>query len=167
MGSLLPQLDKAPKFTQLYINDPHAELDGRMGNFGGLNRDTMQLLQMMLHACNPYADIYKMVVERFQGGVVELSLCLVNDRCTDLWHYNAPTTNKVGAFMVGGDVDEADARNIIVHSTNGYFQRVSPLHIAYAPLQYVLFFLDGCNEWHDGIPLNGMAFGSSKMTRMP
>jgi hypothetical protein len=22
-------------------NDPHVELDGRMGNFGGLNKDTM------------------------------------------------------------------------------------------------------------------------------
>jgi hypothetical protein len=44
MGSLLPQLGEAPKFTQLYISDPHAELDGRMGNFGGLNKDIMQLL---------------------------------------------------------------------------------------------------------------------------
>ncbi len=41
MGSLLPQLGEARKFAQLYISDPHAKLDGRMGNFGGLNRDTM------------------------------------------------------------------------------------------------------------------------------
>jgi len=41
MGNLLPQLGKAPKFVQLYISDPHAELDDRMGNFGGLNRDIM------------------------------------------------------------------------------------------------------------------------------
>jgi hypothetical protein len=39
MGSLLPQPGEAPKFAQLYISDPHAELDGRMRNFGGLNRD--------------------------------------------------------------------------------------------------------------------------------
>ncbi len=44
MGSLLPQPGEAPKFAQLYINDPHAELDGRMGNFGGLNWDIMQSL---------------------------------------------------------------------------------------------------------------------------
>jgi hypothetical protein len=41
MGSLIPQHGTARKFAQLYINDPHVELDGRMGNFGGLNRDTM------------------------------------------------------------------------------------------------------------------------------
>jgi hypothetical protein len=58
MGSLLPQLGEARKFAQLYISNPHVEFDGRMGNFGGLNRDTMQLLQTMLHACNPYAIIY-------------------------------------------------------------------------------------------------------------
>ncbi len=41
MGSLLPEPGEVPKFAQLYIRDLHAELNGRMGNFGGLNRDTM------------------------------------------------------------------------------------------------------------------------------
>jgi hypothetical protein len=63
MGSLLPQPGEAPKFAQLYISDPHAELDGRMGNFGGLNRDIMQLLQTMLHECNPYTNIYQTAME--------------------------------------------------------------------------------------------------------
>jgi len=117
-----------------------------MANFGGLNRDTMQSLQMMMHACNPYASIYQTAVERLQGGAIELSLRLVNDRCIDFWRYHAPTVDEVGALMVGGDVDEVDARDIIVHSTNGYFQRVSPLHSAYAPLHYVLLFPNGCNR---------------------
>jgi hypothetical protein len=38
MGSLLPQAGKVPKFAQLYISDPHAKFDRRMGNFGSLNR---------------------------------------------------------------------------------------------------------------------------------
>ncbi len=115
----------------------------------------MQSLQTMLHACNPYAMIYQMAAERLQGGAIELNLRLVNNRRTNLWRYNAPTVDEVGALMVGGDVDEVDARDIIVRSTNGYFQRISPLHSAYAPLHFVLFFLDGRNGWHDGIPLNG------------
>jgi hypothetical protein len=98
MGSLLPQLGEAPKFAQLYISDPHAKLDGRMGNFGDLNRDTMQSLQTMLHACNPYANIYRMDAEWLQGGAIELSLRLVNDRRTDLRRYNAPTANKVNGW---------------------------------------------------------------------
>jgi hypothetical protein len=64
MGSLLPQPGEAPKFAQLYISDLHAELDGRMGNFGDLNRDTLQSLQTMLHACNPYVSIYQMVAKQ-------------------------------------------------------------------------------------------------------
>jgi hypothetical protein len=73
--------------------------------------------------------------------------------------------------MVGGDVDEVDARDIVMHLTNGYFQHVYPLHNAYVPLRYVLLFQNGLNRWHDGIPLksidfNGMALGSSKMTKM-
>jgi hypothetical protein len=93
--------------------------------------------------------------EQLQGEAVELSLRLVNERRTDLRRYNAPTVDEVGALMVGGNVDEADACDIIVRSTNGYFQRVFPLHSAYAPLHYVLLFPDGCNGWHDSIPLNG------------
>jgi hypothetical protein len=161
MGNLLPKHGEVQKFAQLYINDPHAELDGRMGNFGGLNRDTMQSLQTMLHACNPYASIYQIAMERLQGRAVELSLHLVNNRCTNLRHYNAPTIDKVGSLMVGGDVDEVDARNIVMRSTNGYFQRVFPLHNAYAPLHYVFLFPNGHNGWHDGIPLNGFQWDGS------
>jgi hypothetical protein len=85
----------------------------------------------------------------------------VNDNCIDLRRYNALTIDEVSALMVGGDVDEIDACDIVMHSTNGYFQRVSPLHSAYAPLHYVLIFLDGCNGWHDGIPLNGFQWDGS------
>ncbi len=115
----------------------------------------------MLHACNPYASIYQTAVEWLQGEVVELSLRLVNDCHTNLQHYNAPTVDEVGALMVRGNVDEADARDIVVRSTNGYFQRVFPLHSAYAPLPYVLLFPDGCNKWHDDIPLNGFQWVGS------
>jgi hypothetical protein len=85
----------------------------------------------------------------------------VNDRRSDLRHYHAPTVDEIGTLMVGGNVDEAHARDIVVRSTNGYFQRVPPLHSAYAPLHYVLLFLDGCNGWHDGIPLNGFQWDGS------
>ncbi len=161
MGSLLHQPGEAPKFAQLYISDPHAELDGQMGNFGGLNKDIMQSLQTMLHECNPYASIYQTAMERLQGGVVELSLRLLNDCRTDLRRYNVPTVDEVSALMVGGDVDEVNARDIVIRSTNGYFQRVSPLHNAYAPLHYVLLFPDGHNGWHDDIPLNGFQWDGS------
>jgi hypothetical protein len=125
-----------------------------MGNFGDLNRDTRQSLQTMLHVCNPYVSIYQTAAERLQGGAIELNIRLMNDRRTDLRRYGAPTTTEVGTLMVGGDVDEAYACDIVIRSTNGYFQRVSPLHSAYAPLHYVLLFSNGRNGWHDSIPLN-------------
>jgi hypothetical protein len=161
MGSLLLQPGEAPKFAQLYISDPHAELDGRMGNFGGLNKDIIQSLQTMLHECNPYASIYQTAMERLQGGAVELSFRLLNDRRTDLRRYTTPTADEVGALMVGGDVDEVNTRDIVIRSINGYFQCVSPLHNAYVPLHYVLIFPDVRNGWHDGIPLNGFKWDGS------
>jgi hypothetical protein len=62
-----------------------------------------------------------MAMEWLQGGAVELNLFLVNDRRIDLRCYNAPTIDEVGALMVGGDVDEINARDIVVRLTNGYF----------------------------------------------
>jgi hypothetical protein len=79
----------------------------------------------------------------------------VNDHRIDLRCYNAPIVDEVGALMVGADVDEVDTRNIVMRSTNNYFQHVSPLHSAYAPLHYILLFPNGHNGWHDDIPLNG------------
>jgi len=116
----------------------------------------------MMHACNPYASIYQTTVQRLQGRAVELSFCLVNDCRTDLRRYNAPTIDKVSALMVGSNVDEADACAIIVRSTNGYFQHVFPLRSAYAPLHYVLLFLDARNGWNDGSPLNGFQWDGSR-----
>ncbi len=87
-----------------------------------------------------------MAVKRLQGGAVELSFRLVNDCCTDLRCYNAPSADEVGALMVGGDVDEVDTRDIVVRLTNGYFQPIFPLHSVYAPLHYVLLFLEGRND---------------------
>ncbi len=103
-----------------------------------------------------------MVAEWLQREAIELSLHLLNDRRSDLRRYHAPTVDEVGALMVGGDVDEVYSRDIIVRSTNGYFQRISPLHNAYAPLHYVLLFPDGRNGWHDGIPLNGFQWDGSR-----
>jgi hypothetical protein len=102
-----------------------------------------------------------MAVEQLQGGVVELSFRLVNDRRTDLCSYNALTNDEVCALMVGCDVDEVNACDIVVRSTNGYFQCVSPLHSAYVPQHYVLLFPDGCKGWHDNIPLNGFQWDGS------
>ncbi len=85
----------------------------------------------------------------------------MNDRCPDLRRYNALIVDEVGALMVGGYVDEVDACDIDVCSINGYFQRVSLLHSAYAPLHYVLLFPDGRNGWHDDIPLNGFQWDGS------
>jgi hypothetical protein len=62
-----------------------------------------------------------MAMERIQGEAVELTLHLGNDRRTDLQPYNAPTIDEVGALMVGGDVDEVNARDIVVRSINGHF----------------------------------------------
>jgi hypothetical protein len=64
--------------------------------------------------------------------------------------------------MVGGDVDETNARDIVIRLTNGYFQHVSHLHSAYPPLHYVLLFPNGRNEWHNGIPLNGFQWDGSR-----
>jgi hypothetical protein len=67
-GSLLPPEqgeNNGPSYAQLYIYDPAEALDYRMNNQynNGLNRQTMQILQDMLHRRHPGVRMYKQAYE--------------------------------------------------------------------------------------------------------
>ncbi|UYV76412.1 hypothetical protein LAZ67_14000329 [Cordylochernes scorpioides] len=54
--------------------------------------------------------------------------------------YNAPMTNEVALLMVG---QEFGPRDIVLHCRNNLTQRISEIHQAYDPLQYLLIFCRG------------------------
>ena len=64
-GSLLPQPGQHPVYSQLYIYDPADALNYRMANQHNrdLLRETMQVLQDMLHRHHPGVQLYKAAFE--------------------------------------------------------------------------------------------------------
>lgn len=88
-----------------------------------------------------------------------LQLPLLSIRLQNQRRYNTPTTNKIGAIMVGNGHDGSISNSgIRVKKTDGTLQRVSIFYSAYIPLHYVLFFLDGRQGWDMSIPLRGFKY---------
>ncbi|PKK52505.1 hypothetical protein RhiirC2_803212 [Rhizophagus irregularis] len=65
------------------------------------------------------------------------------DRSNDAYRYNAPTASDV----------EPSNQDIVLNLRDGTLQRISELHPSYNPLQYVLLFPNGDDEWYLDIPL--------------
>ena len=160
MGALLPEAGHAKKFAQLYIADNSAILACRMSVSPDLDKRVLEELQTMLELSNPYVQLYEQARHRMENEqVVDLELCLFYLHSNDRRRYNTPTTNEIGAIMVGDGYDGSISdRDIVLKRCDGRLQRISALHSAYTPLHYVLLFPDGRQGWTPMIPLRGLEY---------
>ena len=62
-GSLLPEPNSDPCYSQLYIYDPHAAYQYRISRNGNLSLNTMAILQRLLHDHNAYSPLYRHAYE--------------------------------------------------------------------------------------------------------
>lgn len=148
MGSLLPQGNVAPKFSQIYIYDTERELENRLNYNRNLNPQLLQRLQEMINEVNPFAQSFKTVSERIQQTpAVDLKMVIKSPTEEDRRRYNRPTSSEVAIIYPDNPVDISQ-RDIVLASRTGTFQRISDLHPAYMPLHYVLLFPLGDEGWH-------------------
>jgi len=158
-GSLLPQEEESPVYTQLYIYDPAEALDYCMQHEAnqGLNRQVMAELQDMLYHVHPAIQLYKQAYEIIQKmpNHQQCRIALHYDKKCDQQHYNLPTaaSNKI-AVILPGDGDEVQgSRDIIYYHWNDQgLQCISDLHPLYHALHYVLLFSTGQFGWSPNIP---------------
>jgi len=111
----------------------------------------LQLLQNMMHNTNPFVDFFKSMEELSSeqpNGIEDIRMIFRSESDTDICRYNAPTTDEINVWIVGGE-DESSIqlcnRDIVVrlkgaevggtglHHINEFLQRHNPLH-------YVLMF---------------------------
>ncbi|KAJ3766711.1 hypothetical protein FB446DRAFT_627941, partial [Lentinula raphanica] len=152
-GALLPREGSAPAYAQLYILDPHSALNYRMQRNSNLNRETMEGLQNLIRAINPYSSIYRHAYEILQQypNVPDFSISLRVMPGQDRRRYNLPTADEVAAIIPGDGTQVVDHRDIVLRiraEEGGGLQRVNDGHAAYAPLHYVLLFPRGEPGWH-------------------
>lgn len=147
IGSLLPQGQDEPKFAQVYVCD--AELQTRAAHNKELDKEVMQDLQTMLHAVNPYVQMYKTAKERLGESPAE-NFCIrwftdisgVNRR-----RYNAPQVSEIGVIVTDDGKKSTGERDIIVQPKHGAPKRISEFSSCYDPMHYVLLFPHGTNGW--------------------
>jgi hypothetical protein len=118
-------------------------IQAQQGNFTGLQRDLLDLLNNLLRQHNPYVTSFKMAYKRIaENPDLRLHLPMVDTRAHDPRRYNRPISNEIAGMIVGNENPEWKASKDIVieHQRNG-FPRVSELNPSYFPLRYPFMFL--------------------------
>ena len=160
-GSLLPVSPEEPKFMQIYfIADTAKQVDRRCSVMPGLKPSTVQALQTMLHAVNPYIQGFKCAIDRLSGP--DMRVVIRADKRPAGEHerrYNAPTTDDVGIIVVG---EQCERRDIVLETRSNSLKRVAETHRSYDALQYPLIFWDG----HDGYHFQLTQTDGKKLTAM-
>jgi hypothetical protein len=112
---------------------------------------------------NKLVQSFRMVRDYIQQDqTVSVSLRLFRNRERDPRVYNMPELDEVATLIVGDIGDEEDGRYIIVRERDGYLQRLHETHAKYIPLQYVLLFPFGEDQYQEKIPLNRLTASTSK-----
>jgi hypothetical protein len=156
LGALVPPDNERVQYAQVYIYDGDEMIQAQQGNFGGLQRDILNLLNNLLRQHNPYVTSFKMAYQRTaENPDLRLRLRMVDTRAHDPRRYNRPISDEIAGMIVGDENSERKAsRDIVIeHQRNG-FQRVSELNPSYFPLRYPFMFLYGEQGWHAYIPLS-------------
>ena len=170
MGSVLPSDGERPKFSQMYVFDEDYELENRMNNVSGLNKNTLKKLQDMIHRYNAFAKVYINAAQKMKDeDIVNVQMVLkarTNENAKKVYMY--PKSKDVAIVIPNrADNDQRDPRDVILYKTQEAHPeghktvRIHSLHRAYVPSAYPLLFplgnygfeLDGQNT-SNGVSIN-------------
>ena len=95
----------------------------------------------MLDETNKLVKLFRTIKTRFRySEIPSLKLRLMGRRDNDTKQYDLPTSNDIGALIVG-DIGEYELRrDIVIENKTKVLQRISKLHPSYMSLQYPLLF---------------------------
>ena len=95
-GSLLPEEDERPTYSQLYVCDPGMAYRYRVSRNENLSLNTMQILQRVMRDHNYYTPIYQHaheVLQMYDAPDYTVKLCVVPGN--DPSRYNLPTADDI------------------------------------------------------------------------
>jgi hypothetical protein len=160
-GSLHPQDDQSPVYSQLYIIEGDQAVEARLNNRQNSEclPDVMRLLTVTLNEVNPYAAAYKhmqqveaeQIAQATANNTVAPTVTMVIKRGHDRRRYNEPTHDEIAAVFVGRDGEPPEGRDIMVHPRNEAPTNLSHMSSNTDPMVYPLFFPHGDMGWCRGI----------------
>ncbi|CAN1187177.1 ATP-dependent DNA helicase PIF1 [Linum perenne] len=156
MGSLLPLPGQPPKYAQLYVFDPSEEVDHRLANFSGPNRQLlptiMNGLQLMLDETNVLVQSFRRIHDSLSNPEnSNLRLRIVGSRVVGARQYELPTGLELAGLIPDDFQPNREERDIIVNSRQAGLLRITNLNPKYDALHFPLLFPHGEDGFHLGI----------------
>src|ERR1044072_1169996 len=100
IGTLLPDPETQPQFSQIYIHDTDHEMQNRSNVMSGLDSTVLAELQQMLHNINSYVNTFRQVGNLLKSDpLLDLKLVITNNRTKDSQRYNTPSASEVAVIM--------------------------------------------------------------------
>ncbi|KAL0414287.1 UNVERIFIED_CONTAM: ATP-dependent DNA helicase PIF1 [Sesamum radiatum] len=145
IGTLLPSPGTRPRYIQMFIYDTEHEIENRLLENNGLDRELVDKIKHILDAHNPFVQTLRQLAQR--DDILDCKL-LIKERPTAHSRYALPTASQVAAIIVGGDeVVDTNNRDIIVQTIGGQLMNVKEFSGYYDPLQYPLLLPYGTYGW--------------------
>lgn len=157
-GSLHPDENTPPVYSQLYIIETNRAVQARMQQRQNQNcrEDVMAILTSVLDRINPYAAAYKKMqqVEQeqnclaAQNNTVPRTVTMNIMRGSDQRRYNPVVADEVAAIFVSPDGAPHAERDIYVHPKNEAPRNINYRSPNIDPMSYPVFFPRGTLGWH-------------------
>ncbi|KAM3016834.1 hypothetical protein FF2_000799 [Malus domestica] len=145
IGSLLPTARTRPRFLQIYIYDTEHQIDNRMLENNGLNRQVVEKTKHVLDQYNPFVHMFRHISHRQDLNTCKL---IIREQPSTHRQYSLPTISQVAAVFINGvDSDAINGRDIVVQTTSGQLINVQDDAGYYDPLQYPLLLPHGSYGW--------------------
>ena len=157
IGTMCPPPGDAPKFLQLYICDTRNEVRNRISHFGGEN--STPLKQEIVTGLIKFLDEHNHLVKLFRTArdkciaddIPEFHIRLFNKPKNR--QYELPVTDGLGAIVFETGPKSQNDYDVIIHSKEGFPQRINKLHPAYMSMQFPLLFIYGESGYQQELKL--------------
>lgn len=166
IGTMCPEVNKEPKFLQLYIYDTQNEVTNRLNAFGGesksnLNPHIVQSLIQILDENNELVQIFRTARDKLnEGNIPEMKIQLYN--VVGAQQYQLPSTGTLGAIVFDSGPNTRSDYDVIIEYRDRGPHRINKLHSSYMSLQFPLLFVYGQPGYNTNLTLRG---GNTKKKR--
>ncbi|EGG08616.1 uncharacterized protein MELLADRAFT_28670, partial [Melampsora larici-populina 98AG31] len=149
MGSILPRNNEAPAFAQIYLmgQDTNDEADHRVFmSQSDIDPSIIKQFLDFFYVSNLYAIQFKMAYQiSLQYESISFRIKSIPPPPPGQFSHNVrtyvwPAASEVAMVVGGGGDIGENNRDIILHSVDGGFKRVSERHTGYLPLRYPVLF---------------------------
>jgi len=153
LSHLLPNGERPPQFSQIYIYDSEMQTQIRSGMFSGtIDSTILNKVQELLDQFNPYVRIYKQAGEILRKEPSKSLNIVLKSNTTKDKTLNLPTSSEIAVLMINSeDSDTISKRDVIVNKRNDtdkYPLMFLNENISYYdPLGYSLMHINGEQGW--------------------